>query len=47
MNEIDDLPLNWFFSVALDGLSLIVIVATIQIEIIPYCIAVIYFLIKV
>ncbi|KAM3127677.1 hypothetical protein pb186bvf_020220 [Paramecium bursaria] len=47
MSEIDDLPLNWFFSVALDGLSLIVIVATIQIEIIPYCMAVIYFLIKV
>lgn len=29
MSEIDDLPLNWFFSVVLDGLSLIVIVATI------------------
>lgn len=46
MNEIDDLPLNYFFTVSLEFLGLFILISSMQYEIIPYVIISAYLLIK-
>ncbi|CAD8135298.1 unnamed protein product [Paramecium octaurelia] len=46
MNEIDDLPLNYFFTVSLEFLGLFILISSMQIEIIPYVIISGYLLVK-
>ncbi|CAD8046033.1 unnamed protein product [Paramecium sonneborni] len=46
MNEIDDLPLNYFFTVTLEFLGLFILISSMQFEIIPYVIISGYLLIK-
>lgn len=46
VNEIDDLPLNYFFSVALEFIGLFILISSIQLEIIPYALLAAFLLLR-
>jgi hypothetical protein len=46
VNEIDDLPLNYFFSVTLEFIGLFILISSIQLEIIPYALLAAFLLLK-